>query len=104
MSLTDHGPVYNIDSEPLRRHRSRSQHGLHWLTKEERRAYGAAVEAAVLSRQRAQLRAAVEPDRKSQCASGTWLNTGEGDPQRGACTSTRRVARLSICHPEGTNA
>ena len=70
--MTGFGPVYNVTSPALVRFR-RLANG-ETLTREERQAYGAAVEAAVLAAQRRQLRTAGEPGRRPNCASRSWAN------------------------------
>jgi hypothetical protein len=65
------GPTYDVNSVTLAKFR-RKPFGE--LTREERRAYGEAVEKAVLAKQR---RREATPDYRAPCASGTWHTTGE---------------------------
>jgi hypothetical protein len=71
------GPEYDIDSAALKKYRRMSKDGLHQLTWEERRAYGEAVEKAVLAKQRSFLKSHTEPECKPLCASGTYHSEGE---------------------------
>jgi hypothetical protein len=68
------GPTYDVNSVALAKFR-RKPFGE--LTRDERRAYGEAVEKAVLVKQRALLYREATPDYRSPCASGTWHTTGE---------------------------
>jgi len=70
------GPAYNVDSAALRKFRGLARGGLETLATQERRAYGAAVEAAILSAQRAALRRQTHPEKVCSCASGTNHNDG----------------------------
>lgn len=75
--LDQFGPTYNVEGAGLKGFRRAARKGLSALTCEERQAYGTAVEAAVLAKQRAEfLRAAGEPEKRPNCASGTWLSDG----------------------------
>lgn len=73
--MTPHGPEYNVESALLKRYRYAARDGLANLGKAERRAYGAAVEAAVLANQRAAMQHKYTAP-KANCASGTFHNTG----------------------------
>jgi hypothetical protein len=70
------GPEYNIESASLKKHRAKARAGLSSLSRAERQAYGAAVEAAVLASQRAALRRAGESMPRPNCASGTAHSDG----------------------------
>ncbi|MBN9051562.1 MAG: hypothetical protein J0H78_19050 [Rhizobiales bacterium] len=70
--MKEHGPEYNVTSPALVRFRKLANGRT--LTREERQAYGAAVEAAVLAAQRRQLRSAAEPEHRPNCASRSWPN------------------------------
>jgi hypothetical protein len=72
-----HGPQYNIDSATLKKFRSTFREGLSSLSRDERQAYGAAVETAVRAAQRSALRRAGCAIPNPNCASGTAHNTGE---------------------------
>jgi hypothetical protein len=73
----DEGPEYNIDSATLKKFRHRARKGLAALSRADRLAYAAAIEAAVISAQRVALRRAAPPIPRPNCASGTTHNTGE---------------------------
>ena len=100
MELEDEfGPEYNIDSAALKKFRRMRRSS---MSRADRQAYGAAVEAAVLSAQRAALRRAAPSIPRPNCASGTTHNTGEAidralrEQQRAAllaCPSQERRAR-----------
>ena len=72
--MTEHGPVYNVTSPALAKHRAKAREGLSAMSYEDRRAYGEAVEAAILAAQRRQLRTAGEPEHRPSCASRSWAN------------------------------
>lgn len=75
--LEPFGPDYNVDGAGLKAFRRAARKGLSALSRDERQAYGAAVEAAVLTQQRAAfLRAAGVTDHNAPCASGTWASDG----------------------------
>lgn len=67
-------PVYNVESAALRKWRAKAKRSL--LSKEDKQAYGAAVEAAVKASQRAALMR-VTAKHRINCASGTEYNNGE---------------------------
>jgi hypothetical protein len=71
------GPDYNIESAALKKFRRMARKGLSHLSAEDRRAYGAAVEDAVLARQRAFLKSHTEAEPRPHCVSGTWHSDGE---------------------------
>lgn len=71
-----HGPVYDVDGAGLHKFRRASRRGLKHLAPEDRRAYGEAVERAILAKQRSRLRSFTPPDLRPSCASGTWHTTG----------------------------
>lgn len=73
-----HGPVYNVQSAPLAKFRFMAREGLAAMSREDRRAYGEAVEIAVLAKQRSECAAAIGPAPRINCASGTTETTGEG--------------------------
>jgi hypothetical protein len=75
--MIDHGPEYDIDSATLKKFRHRAHKGLSKLSRDDRRQYAAAIEAAVLAAQRAALRRAGVPEKRPNCASGTWHSTGD---------------------------
>jgi hypothetical protein len=98
----DYGPEYNIDSAALKKFRRKR---LSSMSRSERQAYGAAVEAAVLSAQRVALRRAAPSAPRPNCASGTTHNTGEAiikairEQHRAAllaCPSQERRARSPV--------
>jgi hypothetical protein len=66
------GPTYDVNSATLAKFRRKP-----FGSREERRAYGEAVEKAVLAKQRASLYREATPDYRAPCASGTWHTTGE---------------------------
>lgn len=70
------GPDYDVTGPGLATFRRKARKGLAALSRDERQAYGAAVEAAVLASQRAHLR---RPDvaERPNCASGTYHTDGE---------------------------
>jgi hypothetical protein len=69
------GPDYNVDSPTLRKFRRASRSGLGKLAADDRRAYGAAVHAAVLAAQRGAL-ARVTKAHTPNCNSGTPHSDG----------------------------
>jgi hypothetical protein len=71
-------PAYDIDSAQLKKARKVASDGslMKW-PKQYRQAYGAAVEAAVLAKQRSMLKRHGEVMPAATCASGTWHTTGE---------------------------
>lgn len=73
----DFGPEYNIDSAALKKFRHRARKGLATLSRDDRAAYAAAIEAAVISAQRLALKRAAPSIPRPNCASGTTHNTGE---------------------------
>jgi hypothetical protein len=75
--MLDPYPIYNIDSAALKKHRAKARNGLGDLSRQEILAYAAAVEKAVLAKQRSQLRQSLEPtESRPNCASGTCYTTG----------------------------
>jgi len=103
--MTEHGPVYNVASPALAKHRAKARNGLTAMSRAERVAYADAVEAAVLAAQRRQLRTASEPEHRPNCASRSWANApgevGEAvrEQQRralAACASQQRRARSDV--------
>jgi hypothetical protein len=70
------GPAYTIGSAALQKYRKAARDGLASLSPDQRRAYAEAIEKAILSAQRSQLRSAAVPERRPTCASGTWHTTG----------------------------
>ena len=73
----DINPTYDIDSAELKKFRFMARDGLRELHYLERQAYGAAVEKAVLAKQRSQLKGHAEIMPTPVCASGTWHTTGD---------------------------
>lgn len=72
------GPEYPSLGATVAKWHWRARDGLQSLTREERRAYGNAVEQAILALQRSQLNQGFTPiTPKCRCASGTAHNTGE---------------------------
>ena len=72
------GPDYPALGATVAKWRSRAREGLQSLAREERQAYGAAVERAILALQRAEANRGLPPiSPKVRCASGTPHNTGE---------------------------
>jgi hypothetical protein len=101
----DYGPEYNIDSAALKKFRHRASKGLAKMSRADRLAYAAAIEAAVISAQRLALRRAAPSIPRPNCASGTTHNTGEAiikairDQHRAAllaCPSQERRARSPV--------
>jgi hypothetical protein len=74
--MEDHGPEYNIDGAALKKFRHRARKGLATMSRADRLAYAAAIEAAVLSAQRLALRRAAPSIPRPNCASGTAYTTG----------------------------
>jgi hypothetical protein len=72
--MTEHGPTYNVASPSLAKHRAKARDGLAAMSYEERRAYGEAVERAVLAMQRREAMRACEPEPRPNCASRSWAN------------------------------
>jgi hypothetical protein len=72
------GPDYPSLGATVAKWRWRACDGLQSLTREERRAYGEAVERAILALQRSEANQGFSPiTPKCRCASGTAHNTGE---------------------------
>ena len=72
------GPDYPTLGATVAKWRWRAREGLQSLAREERQAYGAAVERAILALQRAEANRGLPPiSPKVHCASGTPHNTGE---------------------------
>ena len=103
--MMEHGPEYNIDSAALKKFRHSARKGLATLSRADRLAYAAAIEAAVLSAQRLALRRAAPSMPRPNCASGTLHNTGEAierairEQHRAAllaCPSQERRARSPL--------
>lgn len=69
------GPDYNITSAQLEKFRRLARQAP--LTREQREAYGQAVEDAVLASQRAALSRATPSIPRPNCASGTYHSSGE---------------------------
>jgi len=88
------GPIYDITSATLGKFRFLARKGLRNLTKDERRAYGAAVEQAVLAKQRSQLKGYSEPQHVPFCASGTFYSAGEDID---AAVKQKQRAALARC-------
>jgi hypothetical protein len=95
------GPIYDVAGNSLAKHRRLARNGLSSMTPEQRQAYGAAVEAAVLAAQRQALAREVSLP-KPQAASGTCHNDGAAihkavrNQQRAAllaCPGVERRAR-----------
>ena len=76
--MTVGNPDYPRELGPeVSTHRRKANGGLHKLPREQRIAYGDAVERAILRKQRAEFQhASCEPGHKAKCASGTWCTTG----------------------------
>jgi len=88
------GPEYDIESAALKKFRRMARKGLSHLSTDERRAYGAAVEAATLARQRAFLKSHGEAEPRPSCASGTWHTTGAAID---AAIRSQHKAALAAC-------
>ena len=71
-------PPYNIESATLKKFRRNAKDGLATWSKWERHLYGAAVEQAVLAKQRSEFMRALPPMRAPYCASGSWVPTNRG--------------------------
>ncbi len=72
------GPDYPMLGATVAKWRWRARKGLQSLAREERQAYGAAVERAILALQRAEANCGLPPiSPKVHCASGIPHNTGE---------------------------
>jgi hypothetical protein len=72
------GPDYPALGAAVAKWRARARDGLKALSREERRAYGAAVERAILALQRSEAGRGSPPiNPRCGCASGTPHNTGE---------------------------
>ena len=71
-------PYYDVTSARLGKYRWLARDGLAKLTKEERRAYGEAVEQAILAKQRSELLASIgtPANPKPRCVSGTPFADG----------------------------
>src|SRR4051794_2538335 len=68
---------YNLTSQALSKFRWLARDGLSELAQAERRAYGDAVERAILAKQRVELQGSIGPMRpRVRCASGTDHNDG----------------------------
>jgi len=75
---TAEGPDYPTLGAAVAKWRWRAREGLRSLTREERQAYGEAVERAILALQRAEANRGFAPiTPKVHCASGTAHTTGE---------------------------
>ena len=76
--LSASGPDYPSLGAAVAKWRTRARDGLKVLSREERRAYGTAVERAILALQRSEANCGLPPlNPKVHCASGTPHNTGE---------------------------
>ncbi len=72
------GPEYPTLGTAVAKWRWRAREGLKSLAREERQAYGVAVERAILALQRAEANHSLPPvTPRVHCASGTAHNTGE---------------------------
>jgi hypothetical protein len=71
-------PPYDVKSATLGKYRWLAREGLAALTKEERRAYGKAVEQTILAKQRSELLASLgrPANPRPRCASGTPFSDG----------------------------
>jgi hypothetical protein len=96
------GPVYDVAGNSLAKHRRLARNGLSSMTPEQRKAYGEAVEAAVLAKQAQECQRALPALPRPLCASGTHLNDGAAihkairNQQRAAllaCPGVERRAR-----------
>lgn len=76
--LKPFGPIYDLDSAALQKHRriARAVGSVADMSREQRRAYGEAVEAATRAKHRAHLTSGGERMPKPRCASGTWHTDG----------------------------
>ncbi len=71
------GPVYNVAGATLVKYRKQAGSGLATLSQVERRAYGEAVERAILAKQRSELQGSMGPIKpRVRCASGTGHSDG----------------------------
>jgi len=70
-----HGPVYNLAGNSLAKFRKQTREGLRALSPDNRRAYGAAVEAAILEAQRREAMRALPAEQRPNCASRSWANS-----------------------------
>lgn len=71
------GPLYNVASPSLAKHRAKAREGLFAMSYEDRHAYGEAVERAILTMQRQEfMRASCASGKRCSCASGTWHSDG----------------------------
>jgi hypothetical protein len=76
--IHDPYPIYDIDGAMLKKYRAKARDGLALLSRQEILVYAAAVEKAVLAKQRSQLRQGLEPaEPRPNCASGTTHTTGK---------------------------
>jgi hypothetical protein len=99
-------PDYPSLGATVAKWRFRAREGLQSLTRDERRAYGDAVERAILALQRSEAQQRLTPVApKCRCASGTAYNTGEAlhqairEQQRNAllaCAAQIRRARTDV--------
>jgi hypothetical protein len=88
------GPDYPPLGATVAKWRARARESLQSLTREERRAYGEAVERAILALQRSEANRGFAPiTPKVRCASGTAHNTGEAIHQ--AVREQQRAAILA---------
>jgi hypothetical protein len=68
---------YNVTSAALTKFRWQARNGLAELSYEERRAYGEAIERAILAKQRSELQGSIGPIKpRVRCASGTDYSDG----------------------------
>jgi hypothetical protein len=86
----EHGPVYNINAGTAFRRR---EGPLSSWAREDRQAYGAAIELAVLTAQAAALRREVTEQRPN-CASRSWANS---PGEVGAVVRQQQAAALAAC-------
>ena len=87
-----HGNPYDVTGAGLARWRKATKSGLASITLAERRAYGQAVEDAVLAMQRRQfIREACEAETRPNCASGSW------DEHPGDAVRRQQAAALAAC-------
>ena len=71
-------PPYNIESATLKKFRRNAKDGLATWSKWERQMYGAAVEQAVLAKQRSECMRALPSMPAPRCASGSSVPTNRG--------------------------
>jgi len=78
VSSSDHNPLYPRTLGPtVAKFRTLTRDGLRTLTWDDRQAYGAAVEKAILALQRSGARVGLNPlNPRCRCASGTWHSEG----------------------------